>query len=162
MNFLSRSRKFFQNEQIKSRKNFPVNLSPDKPETGFLFFRVVEEILFFFSHYRNALSARNSEKSVETSRICLFSLRKPLSACKPGKSDKSEVTNSVFSGHSSKAEKSTFFLRKSARNCPPEKVVRSQKSVKTEKSFLVDKRTVPQRFFNTNLSLFSFPTMPAN
>jgi hypothetical protein len=24
------------------------------------------------------------------------------------------------------------------------------------------KRTVPQRFFNTNLSLFSFPTMPAN
>ena len=36
-----------KNEQIKSRKNFPVNLSPDKPETGFLFFRVVEEILFF-------------------------------------------------------------------------------------------------------------------
>ena len=33
---------------MKSRKNFPVNLSPDKPETGFLFFRVVEEILFFF------------------------------------------------------------------------------------------------------------------
>ena len=109
MNFLSRSRKLFQNEQIESRKNFPVNLSPDKPETGFLFFRVVEEILFFcffFSHYRNALSARKSEKSVETSRICLFSLRKPLSAGKLGKSDKSGFTNSVFSGHSSKAEKS--------------------------------------------------------
>ena len=36
-----------KNEQIKSRKNFPVNLSPDKPETGFLFFRVVEEIFIF-------------------------------------------------------------------------------------------------------------------
>ena len=34
---------------MKSQKNFPVNLSPDKPETGFLFFRVVEEILFFFT-----------------------------------------------------------------------------------------------------------------
>ena len=47
MNFLSRSRKVCQNEQIKSRKNFPVNLSPDKPETGFLFFRVVDEIFIF-------------------------------------------------------------------------------------------------------------------
>ena len=54
------------------------------------------------------------------------------------------------------------FLRKSARNCPPAKVVRSQKSVKTEKSVYVEKRTVPQRFFNANLSLFPFPTMPAN
>ena len=61
-----------------------------------------------------------------------------------------------------KLKKSTFFLRKSARNCPPAKVVRSRKSVKTEKSFHVEKRTVPQRFFNTNLSLFSFSTMPAN
>ena len=155
MNFLSRSRKVCQNEQIKSRKNFPVNLSPDKPETGFLFFRVVEEILFFFSHYRNALSARNSEKSVETSRICLFSLRKPLSACKPGKSDKSEVTNSVFSGHSSKAEKSIFFLRKSARNCPPAKVVRSQKSVKTEKSVYVEKKDSSSKIFQCKSVSFS-------
>ena len=155
MRFFSHSRKLCQNEQIKSRKNFPVNLSPDKPETGFLFFRVVEEILFFLSHYRNALSARKSEKSVETSRICLFSLRKRLSACKPGKSDKSGFTNSVFSGHSSKAKKSIFFLRKSARNCPPAKVVRSRKSVKTEKSFHVEKRTVRQRFFNQN-SVFYF------
>ncbi len=154
MNFLSRSRKVCQNEQIKSRKNFPVNLSPDKPETGFLFFRVVEEILvfcyficIFFSHCLNALSARNSEKSVETSRICLFSLRKPFSAGKPGKSDKSEVTNSVFSGHSSKAEKSTFFLRKSARNCPPAKVVRSQKSAKPEKSVYVEKKDSSTKIF---------------
>ena len=141
MNFLSRSRKLCQNEQIKSRKNFPVNLSPDKPETGFLFFRVVGEILFFllffFSHCLNALSARKREKSVETSRICLFSLRKPLSAGKPGRSDKSGFTNSVFSGHSSKAKKSIFFLRKSARNCPPAKVVRSRKSVKSKLSVYV-------------------------
>ena len=133
MNFFSYSRKLCQDEQIKSRKNFPVNLSPDKPETGFLFFRVVGEILFFllffFSHCLNALSARKREKSVETSKICLFSLRKPLSAGKPGKSDKSGFANSVFSGHSSKAEKSTFFLRKSARNCPTAKVVRSRESV---------------------------------
>ncbi len=47
MNFFSHSRKLCQDEQIKSRKNFPVNLSPDKPETGFLFFRVVEEIFIF-------------------------------------------------------------------------------------------------------------------
>ena len=108
-------------------------------------------------HFQPAI-AKSQSKQVEY----VFSLRKPFSAGKPGKSDKSEVTNSVFSGHSSKAEKSTFFLRKSARNCPPAKVVRSQKSVKTEKSVYVEKRTVPQRFFNTNLSLFSFSTMPAN
>ena len=131
MNFLSRSRKVCQNEQIKSRKNFPVNLSPDKPETGFLFFRVVGEILifcFFFSRCLNALSARRA-KSQSKQVEYVFSLRKPLSTGKPGKSDKSEVANSVFSGHSSKAEKSNFFLRKSARNCPTAKVVRSRESV---------------------------------
>ena len=89
-----------------------------------------------------------SEKSQSKQVEYVFSLRKPLSACKPEKSDKLEVTNSVFSGHSSKAEKSIFFLRKSARNCPPAKVVRSQKSVKTEKSFHVAKRTVRQRLFS--------------
>ena len=108
-------------------------------------------------HFQPA-RAKSQSKQVEY----VFSLRKPLSAGEPGKSDKSGFTNSVFSGHSSKAKKSIFFLRKSARNCPPAKVVRSRKSVKTEKSFHVEKRTVPQRFFNTNLSLFSFSTMPAN
>ncbi len=90
---------------------------------------------FFFSHCLNALSARKSKKPVETSKICLFSLRKPLSAGKPGKS---EVANSVFSGHSSKAKKSIFFLRKSARNCPNAKVVRSRKSVKSKLSVYVE------------------------
>ena len=37
------------------------------------------------------------------------------------------------------------------------------KSLQNPKSLSMSKkRTVPQRFFNTNLSLFSFPTMPAN
>ena len=94
-------------------------------------------LLFFFSLCLNALSVHKSEKSVETSRICLFSLRKALSTGKPGKSDKSGFTNSDFSGHSSKAEKSIFFLRKSARNCPPAKVVRSRKSVKSKLSVYV-------------------------
>ena len=63
-----------KNEQIKSRKNFPVNLSPDKPETGFLFFRVVWEILFFCSfvfsfltvwmHFQPA-KAKSQSKQVE-------------------------------------------------------------------------------------------------
>ena len=103
-----------------------------------------------------------SEKSQSKQVEYVFSLRKPLSAGKPGKSDKSGFANSVFSGHSSKAEKSNFFLRKSARNCPPAKVVRSRKSVKSKLSVYVKKRAVPQRFFNANLSLFSFSTMPAN
>ena len=112
---------------------------------------------FFFSHCLNALSARKSEKSVETSRICLFSLRKRLSACKPGKSDKSGFTNSVFSGHSSKAKKSIFFLRKSARNCPPAKVVRSRKSVKTAKSVYVEKKDSSSKIFQyKSVSFFLF------
>ena len=96
--------------------------------------------------------AKSQSKQVEY----VFSLRKPLSTGKPGKSDKSEVTNSVFSGHSSKAEKSTFFLRKSARNCPPAKVVRSRKSVISKLSVYVEKRTVRQRFFNQRVCLFPF------
>ena len=106
------------------------------------------------------LPARVKSQSKQVEYV--FSLRKPLSAGEPGKSDNSGFTNSVFSGHSYKAEKSIFFLRKSARNCPPEKVVRSQKSVKSKLSVYVKKRTVPQRFSSTNLSLFPFPTMPAN
>ena len=103
---------------------------------------------FFFSfltvwmHFQPA-SEKSQSKQVEY----VFSLRKPLSACKPGKSDKSEVTNSVFSGHSSKAEKSIFFLRKSARNCPPAKAVRSQKSVKTAKSVYVEKKDSSSKIF---------------
>ena len=144
----------------KVEKNFPVNLSPDKPETGFLFFRVVGEILFFlfsffFSHCLNALSARKSKKPVETIRI-FFSLRKPLSAGKPGKSDKSGFTNSVFSGHSSKAEKSIFFLRKSARNCPTAKVVRSRKSVKSKLSVYVNENGQFLKDFSIQICLF-FP-----
>ena len=76
-----------KNEQIKSQKNFPVNLSPDKPETGFLFFRVVEEIIVFcffsfvfsfltvWMHFQSAI-AKSQSKQVEY----VFSLRKSLSA----------------------------------------------------------------------------------
>ena len=118
---------------------------------------------FLFSHYRNALSARNSEKSVETSRICLFSLRKPLSVCKPGKSDKSEVANSVFSGHSSKAEKVNFLPSKiceelSARKSCPKSIVCQNRKVclcRKKGQFLKD--------FSIQICLFfPFPTMPAN
>ena len=94
-----------------------------------------------------------SEKSQSKQVEYVFSLRKPLSAGKPGKS---EVTNSVFSGHSSKAEKSTFFLRKSARNCPREKVVRSQKSAKPEKSVYVEKKGQFLKDFSKQICLF-FP-----
>ena len=158
MNFFSLSRKLCQKRANQKSKKLSCKPFSRQARNGFSLLsgcRGDSFLSFFFSHCLNALSARKREKSVETSRICLFSLRKPLSAGKPGKSDKSGFTNSVFSGHSSQAKKSIFFLRKSARNCPPAKVVRSQKSVKTEKSVSVDKRTVPQRFFNTNLSLFS-------
>ena len=84
-----------------------------------------------------------------------------FSACKPGKSDKSEVTNSVFSGHSSKAEKSTFFLRKSARNCSPEKVVRSRKSVKSKLSVYVKKKDSSSKIFQyKSVSFFPFQLCP--
>ena len=91
----------------------------------------------------------------------VFSLLKPLSAGKPGKSDNSGFTNSVFSGHSSKAEKSIFFLRKSARNCPPAKAVRSQKSVKTEKSVYVEKKDSSSKIFQyKSVSFFPFQLCP--
>ena len=96
--------------------------------------------------------AKSQSKQVEY----VFSLRKPLSTGKPGKSDKSEVTNSVFSGHSSKAEKSTFFLRKSARNCPPAKAVLSQKSVKTAKSVYVEKKDSSSKIFQYKSVSFFF------
>ena len=108
--------------------------------------------LTVWMHFQPA-RAKSQSKQVEY----VFSLRKPLSAGEPGKSDKSEVTNSVFSGHSSKAEKSTFFLRKSARNCPPAKAVRSQKSVKTAKSVYVEKKDSSSKIFQyKSVSFFLF------
>ena len=47
-------------------------------------------------------------------------------------------------------------------NCPPENVVRSQKSVKTEKSFHVEKRTVRQRLFIQKNFVFLFFTLTHN
>ena len=96
--------------------------------------------------------AKSQSKQVEY----VFSLRKPLSTGKPGKSDKSEVANSVFSGHSSKAEKSNFFLRKSARNCPTAKVVRSRKSVKSKLSVYVKEKGQFLKDFSIQICLF-FP-----
>ena len=74
MNFFSHSRKVCQNEQIKSRKNFPVNLSPDKPETGFLFFRVVEEILFFLFSLSECTFSPQKQKSQSKQVEYVFSL----------------------------------------------------------------------------------------
>ena len=102
-------------------------------------------------HFEPA-KAKSQSKQVEY----VFSLRKPLSTGKPGKSDKSEVANSVFSGHSSKAEKSNFFLRKSARNCPTAKVVRSRESAKPEKSVYVEKKGQFLKDFSKQICLF-FP-----
>ena len=158
MNFLSRSRKLFQNEQIKSRKNFPVNLSPDKPETGFLFFRVVEEILifcFFFSRCLNALSARKSEKSVEASRICLFSAKTTFQLANPESltTPDSPIRSLVVIVLKLKSQLSSFEnLRGIVR---PQKLSEVKSLSKPQSLSMSKKRTVPQRFFNTNLSLFS-------
>ena len=114
-----------------------------------------DSFLFFLTVWMHFQPA--SEKSQSKQVEYVFSLRKPLSTGKPGKSDKSEVANSVFSGHSSKAEKSIFFLRKSARNCPPAKAVRSQKSVKTAKSVYVEKKDSSSKIFQyKSVSFFLF------
>ena len=104
-----------------------------------------DSFLSFLTIEMHFQPARAKSQSKQAKYV--FSLLKPLSAGKPGKSDKSGFTNSVFSGHSSKAKKSTFFLRKSARNCPPEKVVRSQKSAKPEKSVYVEKKDSSSKIF---------------
>ena len=75
-----------------------------------------------------------SEKSQSKQVEYVFSLRKPLSTGKPGKSDKSEVANSVFSGHSSKAEKVNFLPSKiceelSARKSCPKSIVCQNRKV---------------------------------
>ena len=60
-----------------------------------------------------------------------------------------------------KLKKSTFFLRKSARNCPPAKAVRSQKSVKTAKSVYVEKKDSSSKIFQyKSVSFFPFQLCP--
>ena len=44
----------------------------------------------------------------------------------------------------------------------PQKLSEVKSLSKPQSLSMSKKRTVPQRFFNTNLSLFSFSTMPAN
>jgi hypothetical protein len=44
----------------------------------------------------------------------------------------------------------------------PQKLYEVKSLSKPQSLSMSKKRTVPQRFFNTNLSLFSFSTMPAN
>ena len=162
MNFLSRSRKVCQNGQIKSRKNFPVNLSPDKPETGFLFFRVVEEIfIFLFSLFECTFSPQErkvSRSKQNMSFLCenhfqpanLESLTTP----------DSPIRSLVVIVLKLKSQLSSFEnLRGIVR---PQKLSEVKSLSKPQSLSMSKKRTVPQRFFNANLSLFPFPTMPAN
>ena len=113
-----------------------------------------DSLFSFLTVWMHFLPARVKSQSKQVEYV--FSLRKPLSAGEPGKSDNSGFTNSVFSGHSSKAEKSIFFLRKSARNCPPAKAVRSQKSVKTAKSVYVEKKDSSSKIFQYKSVSFFF------
>ena len=155
MNFLSRSRKVCQNEQIKSRKNFPVNLSPDKPETGFLFFRVVEEIfIFLFSLSECTFSPQErkvSRSKQNMSFLCEnhFQPANPESLTNPDSPIRSLVVivpklKSLFSSFEN--------LRGIVR---PQKLSEVKSLSKPQSLSMSKKRTVPQRFFNTNLSLFS-------
>ena len=162
MNFFSHSRKLCQDEQIKSRKNFPVNLSPDKPETGFLFFRVVEEIfIFLFSLSECTFSPQErkvSRSKQNMSFLCEnhFQLANPESLTTPD----SPIRSLVVIVPKLKSPFSSFEnLRGIVRplNLSEVKSLSKPKSLSMSK-----KRTVPQRFFNANLSLFPFPTMPAN
>ena len=63
---------------------------------------------------------------------------------------------SVLSSRSHKAKSQKSFPLKSARNCPPEKVVRSQKSAKPEKSVYVEKKGQFLKDFSIQICLF-FP-----
>jgi hypothetical protein len=155
VNFLSRSRKFFQNEQIKSRKNFPVNLSPDKPETGFLFFRVVEEIfIFLFSLSECTFSPQKrkvSRSKQNMSFLCEnhFQLANSESLTTPD----SPIRSLVVIVQKLKSQLSSFEnLRGIVR---PLKLSEVESLSKPQSLSISKKRTVPQRFFNTNLSLFS-------
>ena len=113
-----------------------------------------DSLFSFLTVWMHSQPARAKSQSKQVEYV--FSLRKPLSAGEPGKSNKSGFTNSVFSGHSSKAEKSIFFLRKSARNCPPAKVVRSRKSVKSKLSVYMKEKGQFLKDFSMQICLF-FP-----
>ena len=155
MNFFSHSRKLCQKRANQKSKKLSCKPFSRQARNGFSLLSGCrgDSFLSFLTVWMHFQPAK-AKKPVETSRICLFSLRKPLSA---GKTGKSEVANSVFSGHSSKAEKSIFFLRKSARNCPPAKVVRSLKSVKTAKSVYVEKKDSSSKIFQyKSVSFFLF------
>ena len=153
-----------KNEQIKSRKNFPVNLSPDKPETGFLFFRVVWEILFFCSfvfsfltvwmHFQPA-KAKSQSKQVEY----VFSLSANHFQQTNQEGQKSltnldsPIRSLVVIVPKLKSQLSSFEnLRGIVR---PQKLSEVKSLLKPQSLSMSKKRTVPQRFFNTNLSLFS-------
>ena len=150
-----------KNEQIKSRKNFPVNLSPDKPETGFLFFRVVWEILFFCSfvfsfltvwmHFQPA-KAKSQSKQVEY----VFSLSEnhfQPASLESLTNQKSPIRSLVVIVPKLKSLFSSFEnLRGIVR---PQKLSEVKSLSKPQSLSMSKKRTVPQRFFNTNLSLFS-------
>ena len=166
MNFLSRSRKLCQKRANQKSKKLSCKPFSRQARNGFSllsgcrgdFYLLFFSFLAVWMHFQPAI-AKSQSKQVEY----VFS----LSANHFQPANPESLTNQKSPIRSlvvivPKLKKSTFFLRKSARNCPPVKVVRSQKSVKTEKSVYVEKRTVPQRFFNTNLSLFPFSTMPAN
>ena len=150
-----------KNEQIKSRKNFPVNLSPDKPETGFLFFRVVWEILFFCSfvfsfltvwmHFQPA-KAKSQSKQVEY----VFSLS--ANHFQPANPEsltslKSPIRSLVVIVPKLKSLFSSFENLRGIVH--PQKLSEVKSLSKPQSLSMSKKRTVPQRFFNTNLSLFS-------
>ena len=162
MNFCSHSRKLYQNEQIKSRKNFPVNLSPDKPETGFLFFRVVGEILFFLFSLSECTFSPQERKVSRSKQNMSFLCENHFQPANPESltTPDSPIRSLVVIVLKLKSQLSSFEnLRGIVR---PKKLSEVKSLSKPQSLSMSKKRTVPQRFFNTNLSLFSFPTMPAN
>ena len=112
---------------------------------SFLFFLTIE------MHFQPAI-AKSQSKQVEY----VFSLRKPLSAGEPGKSDKSGFTNSVFSGHSSKAEKVNFLPSKICEELSARKSCPKSKVCKTRKVCLCRKKGQFLKDFSIQICLF-FP-----
>ena len=157
MNFFSRSRKLCQKRANQKSKKLSCKPFSRQARNGFSLLSGCrgDSLFSFLTVWMHFLPARVKSQSKQVEYV--FSLRKPLSAGEPGKSDNSGFTFSVFSGHSSKAKKSIFFLRKSTRNCPPAKVVRSKKSVKTEKSVYVEKKDSSSKIFQyKSVSFFLF------
>ena len=112
-----------------NEKSLKVRISFQSP--SFLFVQKLlvsllpaNQVFDFFSRCLNALSARKWEKSKSQnlflSAVLYFSIL------------------SVLSCRSRKAKSQKSFPLKSARNCPLEKVVRSQKSAKPDKSVYVE------------------------